>query len=62
MSDLKDKLSLEEMTRNNGQPAVDGHDAWVRKRIQERLLKKKSGNMNYISLDDVASEFGFDAR
>ena len=62
MAELKDKLSADELTRDTGGSTVDGHDAWVRERIASRLEKKKSGDMAYSSLDDVAAEFGFDAR
>lgn len=62
MTDLKDKLTVEEMTCDTGQPPVDGHDAWVRGQIKTRLAKKDAGTATYHSLDEVAAEFGFDAR
>ena len=62
MTQLKVKLTSEELTRDTGQQPVEGHDAWVHEQIQFRLGKKKAGSMNYSSLDEVAAEFGFDAR
>lgn len=62
MTDLEDDLILEELTTDTGQPPVSGHDAWVRERIQKRLEKKQAGTATYRTLDEVAAEFGFDAR
>lgn len=62
MSDLKDPLSFDDLTVITGEVPVDGHDAWVRKVVEKRLARKNSGEDDYRSLDDVAAEFGFNAR
>ena len=62
MTRLKVTLTPNELTLETGQQPADGHDAWVREQIESRLGKKKAGSMNYSSLDEVAAEFGFDAR
>ncbi|MBU4527878.1 MAG: hypothetical protein KUA43_12730 [Hoeflea sp.] len=62
MTQLNAKLTSDELTRDTGQQPVEGHDAWVRQQLQSRLDKKAAGDMNYSSLDEVAAEFGFDAR
>ena len=62
MSDLKDPLSFDDLTVIAGEVPVDGHDAWVRQVVEKRLARKNSGEDDYRSLDDVAAEFGFNAR
>lgn len=62
MSSVKEQPSIEEMTAAEGQAPAAGHDAWVRETVEWRLAKKKAGEAAYRSLDDVAAEFGVDAR
>ncbi|MCO6185010.1 hypothetical protein [Rhizobium sp. L1K21] len=62
MSDVKDQLSIEDLTTVTGEVPVEGHDAWVREIIEKRLDQKRSGHIVYHDLDKIAEEFGFDAR
>ncbi|MBC7282476.1 hypothetical protein [Hoeflea sp.] len=55
-------MTAEDLTRGTGQPPGDGHDAWIRRQVETRLMKKHAGDVTYSSLDEVAAEFGFDAR
>ncbi|WP_299629500.1 hypothetical protein [uncultured Tateyamaria sp.] len=50
------------MTSETGQQPENGHDAWVRRQVQQTLDKKARGEMTYHTLDDVADELGFNAR
>ncbi|MFZ5617176.1 MAG: hypothetical protein ACOZAA_07645 [Pseudomonadota bacterium] len=54
--------TLEEMTTDSGAPPVPGHDEWFRRQVQKALDDKKSGKATYFDFDEVAAEFGFNAR
>jgi len=62
MSDATEEISIDELTGNTGAPPEPGHDAWFRKQVQETLARDKAGKLKYRDLDEVAAEFGFDAR
>ena len=62
MSNTVEKSAVDEMIRKTGREPAPDHDAWVREQIKKRLAKKQAGTAIYHDLDDVAAEFGFDAR
>lgn len=39
-----------------------GHDRWFRDEVEATLAREKAGRLKYRSLDDVAEDFGFNAR
>lgn len=62
MSDLKEQLSIEDLTTITGKEPVEGHDEFVRRRVEKRLAAKKAGKVTYTVIDEVAAKFGFNAR
>ena len=62
MSNVEEQPSIEEMTAAEGHAPDAGHDAWVREIVERRLAKKNAGKATYRSVEDVAVEFGVDAR
>lgn len=54
--------TLEEMTTDTDAPPVPGHDEWFRRQVRLALDDDKSGNADYKDFDEVAAEFGFNAR
>lgn len=54
--------TLEEMTTDTGAPPVPGHDEWFRRQVRLALDDDKSGKADYKDFDEVAAEFGFNAR
>ncbi len=62
MSETKQRPNIDEITGNTDETPEPGHDAWFRKQVQETLEKKKKGELTYRDLDEVAKDFGFNAR
>lgn len=62
MDKIEFEPDLDEMTRENGDPPVSGHDEWVRLQIEKRLAKKAAGKAVYHDFSEVAAEFGLNAR
>lgn len=54
--------TLEEMTTDTGAPPAPGHDEWFRRQVRRALDDKKAGKADYRDFDEVAAEFGFNAR
>ncbi|MEM7173277.1 MAG: hypothetical protein AAF530_24150 [Pseudomonadota bacterium] len=62
MSEISEKVVLDELTGNTGEVPTPGHDEWFRGKVRDTLDKKANGKMSYRSLDEVAANFGFNAR
>lgn len=54
--------TLDEMTTDTGAPPVPGHDEWFRRQVRRALDDRKAGKADYRDFDEVAAEFGFNAR
>ena len=62
MSEIDQSTDLDELTGNTGEAPTPGHDAWFRGKVRESLDKKAAGKMSYRSLDEVAADYGLNAR
>jgi hypothetical protein len=59
MQDIKDsQKSVDELTRDTGEPASAEHDAWFKRKVQDTLAKKDESGAGYSDFEDIAKEHG----
>lgn len=61
MTDTVDEIDIDDLTSDSAKPPVPGHDAWFRKKVSATLKEAKAGKLTHRTLDEVATDYGFDA-
>lgn len=57
MSDTIEHQDLSEWTESSRQTPVEGHDAFVRSKVQKALKAREDGTATYKSLDEIAAKY-----